>query len=138
MTADHEEMQSVLDAMVVAHWPVLLPVDAAVLVPSRLAQLAMRTYPLRGGRLGLPVIVVGRMLFRLTFAWDGAWWVLRLPYSVGAVYWVHGHRFLPVVVRGRLGVECLVCGWETGATVADVRVLAEGSARHISAAAGAV
>jgi hypothetical protein len=96
-----------------AGWPVPFPVGLPVLVPSVVAQWALRTFPLRGGRQGMPVVVVGDCLFRLTFAMEGAWWAMRLPYPAGLVYDpLHEHRLLPVVVRGVVGVACTLCGWE--------------------------
>src|SRR5262249_10343853 len=63
----------------------------------------MRSLPLRGGRLGMPVPVVGGCLFRLTFAVKGSWWMVRVPYPARAVYEEHEHRLRPVVVRGKVG-----------------------------------
>ena len=85
-----------------AGWPVPFPVGVPVLVPSVVAQWALRTFLLRGGRRGMPVVVVGDCLFRLTFAMEGGWWVMRLPYPAQLVYDpAHEYRLLPVITKGR-------------------------------------
>jgi hypothetical protein len=113
MTTDDKMTGWLVAGCRAAGWPVPFPVGLPVVVPSCVAQWALRTFALRGGRLGMPVIVVGDALLRLSFASDGAWWVVRLPYPAGLVYDLsHVHRLLPVVVRGRVGVECTLCGWE--------------------------
>ena len=63
-----------------AGMPEPFPLGGPVIVPSVVAQWAMRTFPLAGNAgLGRPVLRVGGELFLLSFASAGQWWVVRLP-----------------------------------------------------------
>ena len=61
-----------------AGWPEPFGVGIPVVVPSSVAQWALRTFPLVGGELGRPVLRVGGAFFLLSFACTGQWWVVRL------------------------------------------------------------